>query len=168
MGHGRSVPGASTARLAASIGLALGAAGLVFPAVVFALDAPCASRYPSPGPGGVDLQAACVANEVTQNYTSSGPLGSEAASTLALVLCASWIAAVLFFSLWRFVAGRAARRIAPVTPTSFWMCTTCRSFNGTEVTRCYRCRHPRPADAPTVDAPDVPPWEQRFGRPFGS
>ncbi len=84
------------------------------------------------------------------------------------MLGAAWVAAVVVHAAWRYVAGRAARRLAPVPPASLWLCDACRSFNAADARACYRCRRVRPDGAPVVDATESPPWDQRFGRPFGS
>ena len=165
MSCARSLRLAVIAALAALLGF-LGP--LALPAPALAGDPPCVSVYPSAGPAGVDLQGACVANDLVRNYTSPAGSPTDALWTLVLVLGASWAAAVIVYAIWRYLAGRAARRLAPVTPTAFWLCDGCRSFNGTEAMTCYRCRRRRAEDAPIVDASETARWEQRFGRPFGS
>ena len=141
---------------------------LASPLAALAGDPPCASLFPSEGPAGVDLQGACVANDLVENYTAATSTQPDALWTLVLILGASWIAAVVVFSAWRFLSVRAARRLATVAPTAFWLCERCRSFNAADGSACYRCHTTRPDDPPLVDATETPPWDQRFGRPFGS
>ncbi len=157
-------------RLRGSTPIALAAAlapMLASPLTALADDPLCASLYPSAGPAGVDLQGACVANELVENYTSASST-PDMLWTLAIVLGAGWAAAVVVYAAWRFVSARAARRLAAETPIAFWLCESCRSFNADDVGACYKCRRPRPEGAPIVGATDEPPWKQRFGRPFGS
>jgi hypothetical protein len=155
----RSLQSARFATIAAVV------AALLVPGPVVAGDPPCASLFPSPGPAGVDLRGACVANDLVENYTSSTTAQPDALWTLVLILGASWVAAVVAFAAWRFLAARAARRLASVAPTTLWLCERCHSFNAADATACYRCRAPRPDDARFVDATAAPPWDQRFGRP---
>lgn len=158
-------------RLAALAALAalLGSCGfLLLPGTVLAGDPPCASLYPSIGPGGVDLRAACAANEVAEHYTASGSPATGTLWDLALILLAAWMAAVVALAIWRAASRRAARRLAPVTPDTHWLCDACRSFNDGDATVCYRCRRPRPDGARVVDAGDRPTVDQTFGRPFGT
>lgn len=158
-------------RLAAAAALAalLGSCALlVLPGTVHAADPACASLYPSIGPGGVDLQAACIANEVAQHYTSASPSPAGSLWDLVLILGVAWMAAVVAYAIWRTVARRAARRLAPVAPTAYWLCDACRSFNDGDASTCYRCRRPRAAAARVVDPAGPPPADQSFGRPFGS
>jgi len=165
MSRARSIRLAVIAALAALLGF-LGL--LAFPAQALAEDPPCASLFPSAGPAGVDLQGACVANDLVENYTSTTSAQPEAVWTLVLILGASWVAAVVVFAAWRLLAGRAARRLAAVAPTAFWLCDRCHSFNAADASGCYRCQAARPQDPQIVDATNAPPWDQRFGRPFGS
>lgn len=145
-----------------------GATIVAFPAPAVADESPCASLYPTIGPGGVDLQAACAAGRVATHYTSSGGAASDIPSTLLIVLAVSWALAVVAFAAARILATRAARRSAPVPPSSVWLCDACHSFNDGESSVCYRCRRARPEDAPSVTTGEPPAIEQRFGRPFGS
>jgi hypothetical protein len=165
MSRARSIRLAVIAALAALLGV-LGL--LAFPAQAFAEDPPCASLFPSAGPAGVDLQGACIANDVVETYTSTTSTQPDALWTLVLILGASWVAAVVVFAAWRFLAGRAARRLASVAPTAFWLCERCRSFNAADASTCYRRHAARPDDPRLVEATESPPWDQRFGRPFGS
>jgi len=145
---------------------ALAAALAVAPSVARAGDPPCSSLYPSGGPGGVDLKGACVADAVVQNYVSPGAT-SDLLWAAGVILAASWMAALVLYGAWRWVARRNAQRLAPTAPVAFWLCEACRSFNAGDTDRCYRCHRARPADPPTVDATVPPSWDQRFGRPPG-
>jgi hypothetical protein len=140
------------------------AAALATPGTVRADDPPCASLFPTTGPAGVDLQGACVANDLVENYTSTTSTQPDALWTLVLILGASWVAAVVVFAVWRFLAGRATRRLASVAPTAFWLCERCHSFNAADASTCYRCRAVRPDDPRLVDATNAPPWDQRDSR----
>jgi hypothetical protein len=140
---------------------------LALPAAALADESPCASLYPSAGPGGVDLQAACAAGRVATHYTSPGGSAIDP-STLLIVLALSWAIAVVAFTVARVLTARVARRTAPVPPTSVWLCDACRSFNDGESGACYRCRRLRQEDARSLAPGDPPPVDEHFGRPFGT
>ncbi len=151
--------------------LALAAASIVFvawPAALRADEDPCASLYPTSGPGGVDLQAACVADRIATHYTTTTGGGPDVASTLLVVLAVSWAMAVIVLAAARWIGSRASRRVAPVLPSEVWLCDGCRSFNDGGFAGCYRCRRPRSPDAPSLPAGEPPPVDQHFGRPFGT
>ncbi len=167
----RLVPCAAQARGAAvCVGVvgALVATMLALPATVLADESPCASLYATSGPAGLDLRAACVAGRVADHYTAPGTSSPDVPSTLLVVLAVSWALAIVVFAAARWLSARAARRMAPVSPSAVWLCDACRSFNDGKDAACYRCRRPRQEGAASLEAGDPPPVDQHFGRPFGT
>lgn len=103
-------------------------------------------------------------SEVVGLYTagqSEAPptLTTYAIGILGLVLAGLVVAAFAG----RVLARRAGERLAPVTPGEWWLCPNCRSVNGANVTRCYRCGSP-PQGGPNLVTDDQPGTPQSFGR----
>jgi hypothetical protein len=123
----------------------------------------CAERYPAEGPAGVDLRLGCIARELVGLYTGENaeepPRISRYLGQMAVVAGAAVLAVVFL----RLVRGRVGRRLAPVTPTAWWLCPKCRSVNAVGKTACYSCGTPWTPDAPVVPTADRPETIQRFG-----
>jgi hypothetical protein len=123
----------------------------------------CAERFPAEGPAGVDLRLGCIVGEVAGLYRP-GQAGPPAPlSTYAIfvgVMVAGAIIAI--WLLGRLIARRAGRRLAPVLPGEWWVCSECTSVNGAGVAQCYSCRSPRP-DGPSLMTDDRPSIPQSFG-----
>ena len=123
----------------------------------------CAERFPAEGPAGVDLRLGCIVSEVVGLYTAGQTAPPPPLSTYAMVVAAFVLAAVV--AVWlagRFVARRAARRMAPVLAAEWWICASCRSVNGAGVARCYSCGSGRP-DGPMLTTDEHPEIAQSFG-----
>jgi hypothetical protein len=129
-----------------------------------AADPPsCADRFPAEGPAGVDLRLGCIVSEVVGLYTAGQASPPPPLSTYAIAVAAVVIAGAL--GLWmtgRLLARRAARRLAPVLASSWWICTACRSVNGAGILHCYSCGSGRP-DGPMLTTDDRPEIAQSFG-----
>jgi hypothetical protein len=123
----------------------------------------CGDRFPAEGPAGVDLRLGCIIGELVGLYTASDredpPTLSAYVIALAvgLVLGLALVAAAL-----RLLARRASRRLAPVTPSEWWVCPSCSSVNGTAASRCYACGGP-PGDGPTMTTDPDPVTAQQLG-----
>jgi hypothetical protein len=133
--------------------------------VAAAEPVPCAEAYPSAGPGGLDLALFCTVDRIRvtiQDAAAGGP--SLPPLAIAMVLGALLVVVIV----WRFVASRAGKRLAPAaTPPNWWVCPFCRSFNPPEAAQCYGCAITRPADALVAPTADSPTMDQRTGRPDG-
>lgn len=126
----------------------------------------CAERFPEEGPAGVDLRLGCIVSEVVGLYTPGQASAPPTISTYALVLVGIVLGvAVVALLATRLLARRAGEALAPVTPSAWWQCPTCRSVNGAGVTRCYSCGSMRPADVRVIlETDDSPGTPQSFGR----
>ena len=124
----------------------------------------CAERFPDEGPGGVDLRLGCIVSELVGLYSAgqAGPPPTLSTYAIGLVTAVALIVGASLLAV-RFLASRAASRLAPVVPTEWWLCPGCRSVNAARATRCYRCGSP-PAGGPTLPTDDTPATPQSFGR----
>jgi hypothetical protein len=123
----------------------------------------CSERYPEDGPAGVDLRLGCIVSEVVGVYTAGQTdapprLTTYAIGTLAAI---AGVVALVWFA-GRAASRRAGARLAPVTPTSWWVCDRCKSVNGAGVARCYACGNPA-GDGPTLPTAADPGITQSFG-----
>jgi hypothetical protein len=124
----------------------------------------CAERYPEDGPAGVDLRLGCVVSELVGLYTAGQAAPPPPLSTYAVALgIAIAVAAGLLLLAGRLLARRAGQRLAPVTPGEWWLCSTCRSVNGTAAAQCYSCGSPR-GTGPSLLTDEQPATPQSFGR----
>jgi hypothetical protein len=124
----------------------------------------CAERYPEDGPAGVDLRLGCIVSEVVGLYTAGQSEAPPTLSTYAIgTIGVVALLAVLGLVVTRLLARRAGERLAPVTPGEWWLCPSCRSVNGTQASRCYRCGSP-PGAGPTLTTEDAPATPQSWGR----
>jgi hypothetical protein len=129
-----------------------------------ARPATCAERFPEEGPAGVDLRLGCTVGEVVGVYTAANPGRPAPLSTYAIlvgIVIAGGLG--LAWLVGRFFARRAGRRLAPVLPSTWWVCASCSSVNGAGVQRCYSCGTPQP-DGPMLSTADDPGIPQSFGR----
>jgi hypothetical protein len=133
------------------------------PGAAAAEPVPCAEAYPTAGPGGLDLALFCTVDRIRatiQDAAAGGP--SLPPLAIALVLGALLVVVIV----WRFVASRAGKRLAPApTPPNWWVCPFCRSFNPPEAGQCYGCAITRPADAAIAPTADSAVMDQRPSRP---
>jgi hypothetical protein len=128
----------------------------------------CAERYPADGPGGVDLQLGCIVSELMGAYTGTGE-GSGAPPRVSAWLGPIAAGAAALAGLWlllRTVRRRAARRMAPATPTARWSCPGCRSLNALGSAACYRCGRAWEEGFPEIPTMDESVAPQSFGRRF--
>lgn len=117
----------------------------------------CAERYPDEGPAGLDLRLACIVTELVGAYTEPGdattpPRVSDWLRPIGIVLALI----ILIWLVIRTATRRAAARLAPVVPASWWSCPACRSLNPTGTTACYRCREPWTPDLEVMTPADPP------------
>ncbi|HSL98012.1 MAG TPA: Ran-binding zinc finger domain-containing protein [Candidatus Deferrimicrobiaceae bacterium] len=144
---------AAGAALAVAIGLALPSRGVGQDATTepTATRVPtCSDRFPAEGPAGVDLRLGCIVSELVGLYTASSRGEPPRLSAYVVVLAGGIAIGVLLVALGlRLLARRAAARLAPVTPTEWWVCPNCSSVNATSASRCYACGSP-PGDGPTM------------------
>jgi hypothetical protein len=124
----------------------------------------CAERYPEDGPAGVDLRLGCVVSELVGLYTTgqAAPPPPLSAYVVGLGIAIAVVAGLLLLA-GRLLARRAGQRLAPVTPGEWWLCSTCRSVNGTAAAHCYSCGSSRSA-GPSLLTDDQPATPQSFGR----
>lgn len=123
----------------------------------------CADRFPAEGPAGVDLRLGCIVSEVVGLYTSGQSTPPPPLSTYAILVAGVALSAIV--AAWfvgRLVARRAGRRLAPVLAAEWWICDSCRSVNGSGVSRCYSCGSGRP-DGPMLTTDEHPGISQSFG-----
>lgn len=163
----RIVPGALAALLVLTAvvtpGVVLAADPTPDPAVQTPDPPTCADRFPEEGPAGVDLRLGCIVSEVVGLYTAGQAAPPPTLSSYAIVVGLVAIGAVV--AVWlvgRLVARRAGRRMAPVLAGEWWICGSCRSVNGSGVTRCYACGSGRP-DGPMLTTDEHPQISQSFG-----
>ncbi len=123
----------------------------------------CAERFPEEGPAGVDLRLGCIVGSVIGAYTTAQAAIATPLSSYAIML--GFVIAAGIGAVWlvgRLLARRAGERLAPVMPGEWWVCGSCKSVNGANVTRCYSCASPRP-DGPTMSTNAHPEISQSFG-----
>jgi hypothetical protein len=124
---------------------------------------PCAEAYPTAGPGGLDLALLCTVDRIRatiQDAAAGGP--SLPPLAISLVLGAMLVVVIV----WRFVASKAGKRLAPApTPPNWWVCPFCRSFNPPEAGQCYGCAISRPPGALVAPTAESTAMDQRPGRP---
>jgi hypothetical protein len=127
----------------------------------------CAERFPEDGPGGIDLKLGCIVGEVVGVYVPGqakppAPLSSYAILVGIMLIGLASVIVLGTRLVARLAARSAGRRLAPVLPSEWWVCATCRSVNGAQVEHCYSCRSTRPEGPAlmTDDRPDIP---QTFG-----
>jgi hypothetical protein len=124
----------------------------------------CAERYPEDGPAGVDLRLGCIVSELVGLYTAGQAAQPPPLSAYAVGLgTAVTLAVALLLLAGRLLARRAGQRLAPVTPGEWWLCSSCRSVNGTAAAHCYSCGSPRGA-GPGLLTDERPATPQSFGR----
>lgn len=123
----------------------------------------CSDRFPAEGPAGVDLRLGCIVGELVGLYTASSRDDPPTLSAYVLVTAGSAaLGVVLVLLALRLVTRRAARRLAPVTPSEWWICPSCHSVNATAASRCYACGSP-PGDGPTLPTDRAPRTPQSLG-----
>ena len=123
----------------------------------------CSDRFPAEGPAGVDLRLGCIVSEVVGLYTAGQAEPPPPLSSYMIFVGIVVIGAVVMVWLvGRLVARRAGRRMAPVLAGEWWICASCRSVNGSGVTRCYSCGSVRP-DGPMLTTDENPEFSQSFG-----
>ena len=123
----------------------------------------CAERFPEEGPAGVDLRLGCIVGEVVGLYTSGQARLPAPISTYAMVV--GMLLVGILIVIWlagRLVARIAGRRLAPVLPSEWWLCATCKSVNDAGVAHCYSCGS-TPPDGPFLSTDDHPSIPQSFG-----
>ncbi|MEO8461877.1 MAG: hypothetical protein ABI555_01580, partial [Chloroflexota bacterium] len=109
----------------------------------------CAQRYPIDGPGGVNLQIACIVVEfVAADAKSEAKAEAQAriASGFGPVVVLVSAAVVAWIAV-QWMSRRTGARLAPTQPARWWSCTHCRSLTAIGITNCYRCGQPWTADA---------------------
>jgi hypothetical protein len=153
--------------LVLAIGTGLASAALAAdptPGPPAATRATCAERYPDEGPAGVDLRLGCVVSEIVGLYTAGQASPPPTLSAYAIGLgIAVALGVGLLLLAGRLLARRAGERLAPVSPGEWWLCSTCRSVNGSAAAHCYSCGGPRTA-GPSLLTDDRPATPQSFGR----
>ena len=118
----------------------------------------CADEYPDPGPAGIDLRLGCMVGRVTGLDLGTGS-GRDIPFTTYLTPVAGLLGGAIAVGLLvRFLRRRAAARLAPTLPTSWWACPRCGSVNRDGAARCYACGAPWTADAQRLpmSGPDRP------------
>ena len=133
------------------------------PAAATARPPTCSERFPADGPAGVDLRLGCIVGEVVGLYTTAQAALPAPLSTYAVLVGSVIVAGLVLVWIARLIARRAGRRLAPVLPEAWWVCTSCRSVNGAGVAHCYSCGSDRP-DGPALVTDDSPATPQTFGR----
>jgi hypothetical protein len=124
----------------------------------------CAEQYPGEGPAGVDLQIGCLIRELIGHYSGEEPSGQAPRLTAYLAPILGVATSVLVaIGLLQLARRRAGRRLAPVTPSAWWLCSACRSVNATGKPDCYSCGAPWTPEAPIVPTAERPETIQRFG-----
>jgi hypothetical protein len=125
----------------------------------------CAERYPSEGPGGVDLQLGCVVSELVGFFGGLGPSDEPQRLTgyLLPIVAVALALAGLLVAAWT-LHRRASRRIAPTMPVAWWSCPVCRSLNAAGRETCYRCGRAFDAAAIELRTDGEPLAPQSFGR----
>lgn len=123
----------------------------------------CAERFPDDGPAGIDLKLGCIVGEVVGVYIPGQAKPPAPLSSYAILVGIVLIG--LVSGIWlvgQLIAGQAGKRLAPVLPGAWWVCTTCKSVNGAGVDHCYSCGGARP-DGPALLTDDQPNIPQTFG-----
>ena len=124
----------------------------------------CSERFPADGPAGVDLRLGCIVGEVVGLYTTTQAAPPAPLSTYAILVAIVILSGLLLVGVaGRLIARRAGRRLAPVLPGEWWVCTSCKSVNGAGVAHCYSCGSGRP-EGPALLTDDSPATPQTFGR----
>ena len=122
----------------------------------------CAERYPTDGPGGIDLRLGCIVRELVDAFSGNSTATNEPARISAYsgpILAVVGVLAAIVLLIW-LVGRRAARRMAPILPAAWWLCPACHSANPATALSCYACRAHRTSDAmvlPTAGHPGAPP-----------
>ena len=117
----------------------------------------CRDRFPEAGPGGLDLGILCTLSEVVGSFTGAG--GPAQTSPAVIVTTVGLFVAILL-SVWlvvRTARRGAARRLASVTPTAWWVCSSCSSFNPPTGSVCYACGAAASPDAVIAPTAMHPP-----------
>jgi hypothetical protein len=117
----------------------------------------CAERYPDEGPAGLDLRLACIVTKLVGAYATPGDASTP--PRLSDWLRPMGVAMLVLILIWfviRTVTRRAATRLAPVVPASWWSCPACRSLNPSGTMACYSCRQPWSPDLEVLRPSDPP------------
>jgi hypothetical protein len=123
----------------------------------------CAEQYPEEGPAGIDLRMACVVRELVGHYTGAEPAGPQRISEVLVPMAAIVVIGLSLFVGARMIVRRSSHVLAPVLPSSWWLCPACTSFNPAGAAACYSCHTPWTPDAKVVPTSEQPLMVQRFG-----
>ncbi len=85
---------------------------------------------------------------------------------LVSFIVGSIVLAIAAWAGWSVGGWRRGRRDDrhQVVPAQVWLCDGCHSFNDPTHETCYRCHHPRPADARVVEPDPEFHLDQQLGR----